>query len=97
MNQRTRYTWISLGLNLALGILISLPLLVLMKEGDALGYLVGVIFFMPISLLVQLIVGIIFIRSSKRKIMGQAMLLAVGIILLVGLSVCGNIWFGFLF
>ena len=44
----------------------------------------------PIFLLVQMIVGGVLASKPKTKDLGKAMLLSAGIILLVGLALCGG-------
>lgn len=94
MSNRTRYTLIALGLNLLTGVLMLVPFLLFTDSDSAVTWAVCLLFFTGISVAVQIITGIIFAAGNKRKALGQSMLLAIGIILLVGLSVCGSMLLG---
>lgn len=91
MNKLVKKTLIAIGLNLLLLFLFALPL-INNRDGDALGPFLVMLMFFGLSLFVQLIVAIVFISGEKRKETGKAMLLALGILLLIGLSVCGGAW-----
>jgi uncharacterized membrane protein YdbT with pleckstrin-like domain len=45
-----------------------------------------------ISLITQLVIGIRFTNNPEKKEEGQGMLLAVGVLTLVGVAVCGPMW-----
>jgi hypothetical protein len=62
----------------------------LFTGNDSLGWLIYSFIFFIISLVIQLIVGLAYIVNKRKQELGQAMLLSVGIILLVGFSVCGG-------
>jgi hypothetical protein len=82
----------SLGINILAGVISLLPFLFL--EGDAIfswGFLVLII--AAVSLLLQLITAIVYINNAEKKEIGQGMLISVGIILLIGLTVCSPFWF----
>jgi hypothetical protein len=75
-----------IGYNLLAGLLLSSPLIFLINGKD--DFLFGWLFVMlaagPLSLLVQLIIGIVWAAGSKKKEMGKALLLTVGLFLLIG-------------
>ena len=90
MSKFTKYILIALGLNLLLYIILCLPVYFTKNAGqDALGAFILAFFVGALALIVQLIVAIVFL-FGKRKESGKAMLLSIGIILLVGLSVCST-------
>lgn len=93
MSNVVKYTLIAIGLNILLALVLFIPVAVM--DGDAMtAYLVFLLFFTPLSLLVQLIVGIVFAAGEKKKEIGKGILLSVGFFLLVGLSICGPMWTG---
>jgi len=55
---------------------------------DSLGPAIIAFLLIGLSLLVQLIVGLVFLNQESKREMGQAMLLSAGIFLLIGFSVC---------
>ncbi len=55
-----------------------------------LGWLVTAFFIFCAALLVQLIVGIVYVSGEKNREFGKAMLLSAGIILLIGFSICST-------
>lgn len=92
MSQRTRYILIIVGLNLFIGFLLFL--LMTVAGSDSLEKMAFILLFIiPAMLLLQLIAGIVLALGKRRKALGQALLLSIGAILLIGLSVCGAIAF----
>ena len=89
MNKVVKMMLIILGINLAAAGLLSLPLF-FSKGEDGLGWLLVGFVLMGVALLVQLIAGIAMAAGSRRPETGKGMLLAVGIIFLIGLSVCSG-------
>ena len=88
MSKFTKYTLIAVGLNILSFIVLCIPVYLTPNTNDqALGAFILVFFIGALSILVQLIVALVFL-FGKRKESGKAMLLSIGIILLVGLSVC---------
>ena len=87
MNKVVKYLLITLGINLGAATLLALPILS-SKGEDGLVWLLLDAVVMGIALLVQLIVGIVWAAGSTKRQLGQAMLIAVGIVFVVGLSVC---------
>jgi hypothetical protein len=79
-----------IGYNLLAGLLLSSPLLLLMKGKD--DFLFSWLFVMlaagPLSIFIQLIIGIVWAAGNKKKEMGKALLLTVGLFLLIGLFTC---------
>ena len=57
--------------------------------GDSIGVVIALMLILAIA---QIIVGLFLIGSEKRAEIGKAMSLAVGIIFLVGLSLCSGIF-----
>jgi hypothetical protein len=92
MNNVIKYALISVGLNLLAGIVLFIPLT--FAGGDGYGYLFFLMAIGPLSLIGQLVVGLVYAAGDKKKELGQGMLLAVGFFLLVGLSICGPMWMG---
>ena len=91
MNPLVKKTLLAIGLNLLTLFLFALPL-INNRSGDALGPFLVMLMLFGLALFAQLIVAIVFISGEKRKETGKAMLLALGILLLIGLSVCGGAW-----
>lgn len=91
MSPRTRLTLICFGLNLLAGAVLCTPFLFLQTGDAGIYWGMALLVFACLSLLVQMIIGIVFVTQPRRRLLGQSMLLAVGIILLIGLSVCGTI------
>jgi hypothetical protein len=57
--------------------------------GDSIAYFLG---FIIVSLVVQIIIALMLIATEKKVDVGKAMLLSVGVICLVGLSLCSGLW-----
>lgn len=89
MSPLKRYVWMVLGYNLLAGVVLLLPFLFLRTGDGAVYWGFFLLLIAALSLSVQLVVGIVFAIGTRKRPMGQALLLSVGIILLVGLSVCG--------
>jgi VIT1/CCC1 family predicted Fe2+/Mn2+ transporter len=83
--------WKSIILNFLAGIIGLLPFLFL-DDNWVINWGFALIFIAVVSLLTQLIVGIVYINKPAKKPIGQAMLLSVGFYLLIGLAVCGPVW-----
>jgi hypothetical protein len=87
------YTIIALILNVVSFLVFSLPIFF---NSEALGPAIGSLIFgfvlTIISLIIQTIIGLIFLAKEGKKEIGKAMLLSVGIIFLIGLSVCSRSW-----
>lgn len=88
MNRVTKYTLIAIGLNVLAGLLLAAPFLFVKNEDWVMGWLVVMLLLHVLSLAIQFIVGIVLANREGKKDMGKGMLLAVGIILLIGFSVC---------
>ena len=91
MNKVLKYMLIAIGLNIVSGLLLAAPFLFLKNQDWVVGWLVLSLLLGCLSLFVQFIVGIVFANRESKKDIGKGMLLSVGIILLVGLSVCTNV------
>jgi hypothetical protein len=89
MSQFVKYTLIAIGLNLLSFGLFILPAFLTSSGHDRGTSLVLAFFGAIVSLIVQLLVALIFLLDEKKKQIGQAMLLSVGLFLLVGFSFCG--------
>jgi len=89
MSKFVKTLLITIAANIGAGFLLCIPLFSAKGE-DGLGWLLGAFAIMGFALLVQLIIGIAFVAGNSHKETGKGMLLAVGIILLVGLSICGG-------
>lgn len=87
MNKFVKYTLIAIGSNIASFVIFSIPLFNCQGE-NCLGTFIIILFLIGISLLVQLIVGLSFLANERKQLIGQAMLLTVGIFLLIGFSIC---------
>jgi hypothetical protein len=86
MSKFAKYTLIAIGLNILSFILFLVPSFF---GKDSLGTAILAFFLVIISLLVQLIVALVYIGGEKKDL-GKAMLLCIGIILLIGLSICSQ-------
>ena len=90
MNKTTRTCLISLGSNALLAALLSIPLFFISGGGqyDGLAWLVISLLIFVVALVIQLFVGFSLAIGEKNKEVGKGMLISVGIILLIGFSVC---------
>ena len=93
MNNVVKYALISIGLNIAFAVVLFIPVMFL-RSDDGYGYLFFLLAIGPLSLIGQLIVGIVYAAGNTKQDLGKGMLLAVGFFLVVGLSVCGPMWWG---
>ena len=92
-----KYALKSFAINILAALVIFLPLLFL--RGDAATqWLFVPLIVGPLSMFIQLIVGIAYVASQNEKPrnIGKGMLIVVGFFFLIGLSVCGPMWFGVL-
>jgi uncharacterized membrane protein len=90
MNKVIIYALKSLGINFAAGVILFLPLMV-MNSTAAINWLLVLAVIGVLSLVIQLIIGIVYAAGEKHEL-GKGMMLAVGIIFLIGFSVCGSMW-----
>jgi len=90
MNEVVKTMLIAIVLNVVAGALIFLAS-VTAKPHDNLNATIGAFIIIGAGLLIQLIVGLIMAGDAKWKKTGQGMLLAVGIILVIGFAVCSAI------
>lgn len=88
MNKFLKYTLIAFSANALLTILFSIPYLQSKELGTAIGGTIFLFIASIISLLIQALVGLSFLSNEQKKSIGQAMLLTVGMILLIGCSLC---------
>ena len=88
MSNLTKIVLISLGLNIALGLLVSLPLAFINDSDTSIGWAITILAIAALSLIVQLIIGIVLAVGNSNREIGKGMLISVGIILVIGLSVC---------
>jgi hypothetical protein len=91
MNKVIIYALKSLGINFAAAVVLFLPLTV-MGSDAAITWLLALAVIGVISLAIQLIVGIVYAAGETNHELGKGMILSVGIIFLIGLSVCGPMW-----
>ncbi|MBD0279236.1 MAG: hypothetical protein ICV81_14945 [Flavisolibacter sp.] len=91
MNKVAKYMLIAIGLNIASGLLLAAPFLFLKNQDWVVGWLVLSLLLGCLSLFVQFIVGIVFAAGENKRDVGKGILLSVGVILLIGLSVCTNV------
>jgi hypothetical protein len=87
MNQFVKYLLIILASNIILFVIFFIPAFTT-SGNDSLGPAIIAFLLIGLSLLVQLIVGLVFLNQESKREMGQAMLLSAGIFLLIGFSVC---------
>ena len=93
MNRFFKYVLIVLGLNLLSILIFCLPVFFPHSgQYDALGWLIIGFCLTALSLVIQFIVALVYIGGEKKKELGQAMLLVVGLFLLIGLSVCSPLF-----
>jgi hypothetical protein len=87
----------SVGYNLLGALLLASPLLFLKdnKNDGAIVWLFVLLVVGPLSLLTQLIMGIVWASGTRKKELGKGMLLAVGLFLLIGLLTCSPFLFRF--
>lgn len=94
MDKRFRKAlWKSILLNVLAGVVGMLPFTFLNSD-QSIGWGIMLIAIAFLSLLTQLIVALVYINNPDKKPVGQGMLLSVGIFLLMGLALCGPLWFG---
>jgi FtsH-binding integral membrane protein len=84
MNKVWKTTLITLALPTLLALLLFLP------SGNS-EWQIGVLIFLLFYTLAALLAGIIVIAAAKNKEIGQGILLAGGIILVIGFSVCSGL------
>jgi hypothetical protein len=87
MNQFVKYLLIILASNIILFVIFFIPAFTT-RGNDSLGPAIIAFLLIGLSLLVQLIVGLVFLNQENKREMGQAMLLSTGIFLLIGFSIC---------
>lgn len=90
MNRLVKYTLIALGLNALSFLVFAIPLL--SNSGDPLASFLIAVALAAFSLIVQFIVSLVLLSNPRSRETGKAMLLTIGVILLVGLSVCSSAW-----
>ena len=89
MSRVWRYAWIIFGLNIAA---FFLCVVVTQLFADNLTVGLTFLFLVPgLLIILQLILGVILTVGSKRDAVGKGMLIAVGLIMLIGLSFCSII------
>jgi len=89
MSKFVKTLLITIAANTGVAALLCIPIFNAKGE-DGIGWLVGGLVILGLALLVQLVIGIAFVAGTQNKETGKGMLLAVGIILLIGLSICGG-------
>jgi hypothetical protein len=77
----------SLGLNVLAGLAGLAPFLFLNADA-ALNWGFSLLIIAGLSLLLQIIIGLIYIFDPEKKETGQGMLISVGLLLLIGIGVC---------
>jgi hypothetical protein len=86
MSRVWRNAWIIFGLNIAVFFLCMVGTQLF---ADNLTVGLTLLFLVPgLLIILQLILGVIFAVGNKREAIGKGMLIAVGLILLIGLSFC---------
>lgn len=80
----------SIGINILGAGVLCLPFVFISDQNQALGWLLIAFIIIAIALFIELITGLIFIVDTRQKELGQAILLTVGVILLIGFSVCSG-------
>jgi hypothetical protein len=94
MNKKVVKTMlITVAINLAVGTLLVIPAITTGGSRDSLGWALTALFVIGGGLLIQLITGIALSAGKEKKQTGQGILLAVGVILVIGLAVCSTIVF----
>jgi len=88
MSKFAKALLITLAANIGAAAILCVP--ILMSKKDVLGWLLLAFVIMGIALVIQLIMGIVYVAGNDRKETGKAMLVAVGILLLIGFSICGG-------
>ncbi len=90
MKQLVKTSLIAILANLVFAGLFLIPFFVsgVAERGD---YFFRWLLLHSLALLIQFVVALILIIQGKRRILGQGMLIASGIIVLIGLSVCGGL------
>lgn len=87
MNKFAKYTLIAIASNILFSVLILIPAFTC-QNGNCLGLVIIGFLLIGLSLLIQFIVGLFFLNSERKKVVGQALLLSAGIFLLIGSSLC---------
>jgi len=91
MSKTTKYCLQILGANLLLLILLCIPFAFITNGQYAgLGWLVTAFIIFCAGLFVQLLVGLGYAMGTTNREFGKAMLLSVGIIFLIGFSICST-------
>jgi hypothetical protein len=78
---------ITIAINAGAGTLICLPALAGKGDGE---WILSAFLIIGLGLLIQLIVGLVMLVGEESKQTGKGMILAVGIILLVGFAICSS-------
>ena len=91
MNKVIIYALKSLGINFAVAVVLFLPL-TFIRSDPAITWLLALAVIGVLSLAIQLVIGIVYAAGEEKHELGKGMILAVGIIFLIGLSVCGPMW-----
>lgn len=88
-NKALKYALITLGANVVVYVLL---IMIVTAVGDNLDVALTLLLLVPIiSLLGELIFGIIFAVGKTKQNLGAGLLIGFGATLLIGLSVCGII------
>ena len=93
MSKFVKTLLITLAINIGVGGLLCLPVFT-SRSDEGLSWLLLAFGVVGTGLVVQLIIGIVFVASEPRRETGKGILLAVGILLLIGLAVCTSMAFG---
>ena len=88
MSKFVKALLITLAANIGAAAILCAPILV--SKEDPTGWILLAFVIVGLALVIQFIMGIVFVAGNDRKETGKGMLLAVGIILLIGLSICGG-------
>ena len=89
MNKLVKYILIIFAADIILFILFLLPSFIIQGH-DSLGPAIAGLLLIGLSLLIQLVAGLIFLNNEKKRDIGQALLLITGIFFLIGFSVCSS-------
>jgi ACR3 family arsenite efflux pump ArsB len=90
MNKVAKTAWITIAINVAISILLLMPTFISKRftsSDDVISDVRGI----GVLLFLQFLVGIALAAGKKYGQTGKGILLAVGVVLLIGFAVCGTI------
>jgi heme/copper-type cytochrome/quinol oxidase subunit 4 len=90
MNKFVKYLLIILGLDVILAIL-AFSFVALCFNRSSSGVLEFGFYVILICFVIQIITGLVFLANEEKRDIGKALLLSLGIIILIGYSICSSL------